>query len=558
VACLKICVGGSGETLRSIAFRYGISPGELKALNPQIPSDEKSVEGLVVHLPPQRRSKEAFDESRVVAKFCPPVPQSQFFSTWIPVTTAEKMAEQEYDVLVIGTGAGGGASIWRLCEQLAGSGKRIGVVERGNLFMPTHVSNISTMNFDNFRLYAPPEMDLIGNRLPEYAGAKVVYALGGRTLFWGAVTPRMPLSVLAQWPVPIEEMDLYYKIAEQVMNVTTSYTQDSSITQVLLNRLWAHGYPEADELPIATDLAQTRYGKLHSNVLFSSILLLARALSRRPFDLAVNTPAVEVVTDKGKVAGVKVMTLDKGPFMIRSKHVIVSASALQTPRILLNSGIPGRAIGHYLTNHSYLVATASVSTKGFDDPVGALGIIIPQTEGRPYQLQLQGPEQYFSYHFDYKPIKTEWGISFFGASGVVEPRYENYVYIEPGNRDVFGLPEIQVKFAYSPKDEAVVDEMYIALQRSAERMQVDIATLEGAPAICFFTPGTDYHESGTCRMGIDPDTSATNRYGEIHGVSGLFVADNSVLPAIGAANPTLSTVALAIRTADHIVKRLGS
>ncbi|MCK9859034.1 GMC family oxidoreductase [Paenibacillus sp. ATY16] len=541
----------------SISSRYGIGLGQLKALNPQIPSADISIEGLIVNLPLQRQSAGASAESRVVAPFCPPVPQSQFFSTWIPVTTAEKMAKQEYDVLVIGTGAGGGASIWRLCEQLAGSGKRIGVVERGDLFLPTNVSNIPTMNGANFRLYAPPEMKMIGNRLPEYAGAKVVYALGGRTLFWGAVTPRMPLSELAKWPVPIEEMDLYYKIAEQVMNVTTSYTQDSSITEVLLNRLWAHGYPEADKLPIAADLAQTSYGKLHSNVLFSSITFLARALSRRPFDLAVNTPAVEVVTDKGKVAGVKVMTLDKGPFMIRSKHVIVSASALQTPRILLNSGIPGRSIGHYLTNHSYLVATASVSTKGFDDPVGALGIIIPQTEGRPYQLQLQGPEQYFNYHFDHKPIKTEWGISFFYASGLVESRYENYVYIEPGNRDEYGLPEIQVKFAYSSKDEAVVQEMYAAMQRAAERMQVDIATLDGTPAICFFTPGTDYHESGTCRMGVDPDTSATNLYGEIHGVSGLFIADNSVLPTIGAANPTLSTVALAIRTADHIVRRLG-
>jgi choline dehydrogenase-like flavoprotein len=139
----------------------------------------------------------------------------------------------------------------------------------------------------------------------------------------------------------------------------------------------------------------------------------------------------------------------------------------------------------------------------------------------------------------------------------VESRYENFVYIEPGNRDEYGLPEIQVKFSYSSKDEAVVQEMYAAMQRAAERMQVDIAALDGTPAICFFTPGTDYHESGTCRMGVDPDTSATNRYGEIHGVSGLFIADNSVLPTIGAANPTLSTVALAIRTADHIVRLLG-
>lgn len=57
-------------------------------------------------------------------------------------------------------------------------------------------------------------------------------------------------------------------------------------------------------------------------------------------------------------------------------------------------------------------------------------------------------------------------------------------------------------------------------------------------------------------MGDDPATSATNRYGQIHGVPGLYVADNSVLPLTGAANPTLTTVALAIRTADYILEQI--
>ena len=92
------------------------------------------------------------------------------------------------------------------------------------------------------------------------------------------------------------------------------------------------------------------YGRLHSNVFFSSILLLARALSWRPFDLAVNTYAAEVITEGGKAVGVRVMTPDKKSHFIKAKTVILSASALQTPRILLNSGIPGkRSAGISLT-----------------------------------------------------------------------------------------------------------------------------------------------------------------------------------------------------------------
>jgi gluconate 5-dehydrogenase len=65
-------------------------------------------------------------------------------------------------------------------------------------------------------------------------------------------------------------------------------------------------------------------------------------------------------------------------------------------------------------------------------------------------------------------------------------------------------------------------------------------------------PGSDMHESCTCRMGYDPETSATNPHGQIHGVDGLFVADNSLLPSLTAAGPVLSSVALAMRVADYI------
>ncbi len=62
------------------------------------------------------------------------------------------------------------------------------------------------------------------------------------------------------------------------------------------------------------------------------------------------------------------------------------------------------------------------------------------------------------------------------------------------------------------------------------------------------------HDAGTCRMGTDPDTSVTNPYGQVHGITGLFVADNSGIPTSGTANPTLTTVALAIRTADYMMR----
>ncbi|CAN7402996.1 GMC oxidoreductase [Paenibacillus sp. LjRoot153] len=552
---LKIYIADRGDTLIKISQKFQVGLLQMMSVNPHIARPDTIITGERVNLPSMTMPEA---ENRIFTEFCPPLPESDFLREWIPLTSAEQMAQIEYDVLIVGTGAGGAAALWRLAEQWGDNGKKIGIVDRGDSYLPTNAMNIATINGDNFRILRPYQITYpIGDRLPQYPGAKLIYALGGRTLLWGAITPRMSDHVIAKWPVSIQEMNFYYNIAEELMSVTRSYTKDSSITQILLKRLRENGFYNAADIPVAADLDQTRFGKIHSNVFYSSIVALARALARRPFDLAVNTYATEVVTDGGKAVGVRVMTPDKKSHFIKAKTVVLSASALQTPRILLNSKIPGKAIGRYLINHSYLIATASVNTRGFSEPLGVLGIIIPELMGQPYQLQLQGPEQFFNYQYEQKPIKDIWKISFFGASGEVESRYENRVYVDPSSRDEYGVPEIQVNFAYSEKDEAVIRQMSIALQQAASVMKLDLATTKnGVPEICLMPIGTDNHESGTCRMGDDPNTSATNRYGQIHGVSGLYIADSSVLPSIGAANTTLSIMAMAIRTADYIIKSL--
>jgi choline dehydrogenase-like flavoprotein len=555
-ARLRKYVADQGDTLRMISRRRLIELDRLVAVNPHIAQPDANLQGQIVNLPPDDLSTSG---RQFVAPFCPALPESQLIRSWIPVTGAEQMAASgEYDVIVIGTGAGGGAALWRLCDQWGNNGKRIGVIERGPLFLQTHVANIATINYTTFRAYYPPEITyLLGNKLPQLPGSKLVYGFGGRTLLWGLVSPRMPDCELADWPVDIDEMRFYYKIAEKVMNVTTDYTKDSSATRIPLERLWASGFPEATDIPIAARLEPSEFGKVRSNVFFSSILFFARALARRPYDLAVNTPAVRVVIDGNKVVGVKVMTADKKEHLIKAKNVVVAASTLQTTRLLLHSRIPGRTIGHYFNIQSYLIANPVISTKGFPDELGTLGILVPQSADRPYQLQLQGLEQYFHYHFEEKPRKDEWSVDYF-VSGMVESRFENRVYLDPIRRDEYGVPEIQVSFSYSAKDEEIIGRMHTAMRQAAAAMQMRLVSREGAPPVCMMPPGTDNHESGTCRMGDDPHTSATDRYGQIHGISGLYCADGSVLPTTGATNPTLSIAALAIRTADHIIRQSQS
>jgi len=64
-----------------------------------------------------------------------PSPSSAVIYPWTPL---EKMKKTDYDVVIVGTGPGGGSVLWRLAEQWRNNGKRIGVVETGDLILPAH------------------------------------------------------------------------------------------------------------------------------------------------------------------------------------------------------------------------------------------------------------------------------------------------------------------------------------------------------------------------------------------------------------------------------------
>lgn len=497
---------------------------------------------------------------------CNPAPPAKYLDDWIETVSLKDMAKRNYDVLIVGSGIGGGAALWRLCDKWRNTGKKIGIVEAGGLLLPTHAQNIPTFNMPRFnRFFLNPKIST-QFMFPEFPGATMVYALGGRTLFWTAVTPRMYPGEFASWPISYEELVPYYNIAEKVMNVSSFYTRGSTLTQTLLNRLRQNGFPDAIDAPVAADLQTSQYGEVHPNTFFSSICFIGNSLNIRPFDLAINARVSEVMVDGKKAVGVRILSKEKKPYFIRAKNIVLSASTFDTPRILLNSRIYGRAIGHYLYNHSFVTTIGTVKTKDFPEIFGTLAIVVPQSAERPYQIQLKGPENYYWYHNEVKPFKEEWNIIFQGF-GSVEPRFENQVYLVPNERDQYGIPKIQVQFSYSEKDQYIIQQMTQAIQQTALAMGVPfsseaVATEYGIiganqdqPLICLMPPGLDYHEAGTCRMGYDPNTSATNRYGQVHGVPGLYVADKSVLPTTGAPNPTLTTAALAIRTADYIVEK---
>ena len=477
----------------------------------------------------------------------------KYKNNWIPTKTLEEMSNTDYDVLIVGSGPGGGATLQRLCELWKNQGaKKIGILEMGDKLFHSHAQNIPTQNVNTSRDdLVPNNSTPIGKRLPQFSGATMVYALGGRSLFWNAATPRPIRSELNKWPINRRELDVYYSMAEKLLHVTRDWAKGSSMQNILLKRLHAGGILEADDMPLAIDLTPSHQGEVHSNPWYSSINALAAALFDKPYDLAVNAYVYKVNAPGNRVQSVQVFDANKRSHTIRAKNVVVSASTLETPRLLLNSGIPGPAIGHYLTGHVSMIGIGTISRRQFSDRIGNLSILKFETEEDPYHIQILGPDQYWSYQqFEDKVLKDQLMVVY-ATFGRVQPRRENRVYVDPNTRDEFGVPLQQVQYSWSDQDRQTAKQVEAGIRRSAKAMGV---TLDES-SLVLRPPGADMHEASTCRMGDDPNTSATNRHGQIHGVQGLYVADNSVLPSLTAAGPVLSNSALAIRLADHIVRQ---
>lgn len=540
---LRSILAQKNDTLRKIAAKYHTDIQLLLSANPHIAFPDQDITNIEVRIPIQ---SSPLPQS---PPMCFPEMPAEYLDYWIPITPIEKMTEEEYDVLVVGSGAGGSAVLYHLCEQWKEKGKKIGMIEAGGLLLPTHAQNISTLEVERFQqfFFNPKISTPVGWELPEFPGARLVFALGGRTLFWSAVCPRIPEEEFKDWPISYEDLLEHYNKAEDVMKITQEFTKDSLLTSILIDRLHKNGFPQATHVPIATDISQAKLGKVSSDVFFSSISFLAKALAFRTFDLSIFSRAIQVLTENKKVKGIKVIGWGGKTYTLRAKNIVLSTSTLETPRILLNSGIEG-SVGHYLVNHSFLEVNGSLDRLEFPENLGNLGILVPQNKESPYQLQMYGRGGTFFYHEREIPLRPEIPIYFQGF-GKVEPRYQNKVTLNPAKRDGFGVPKINVKFSYSQKDFSLIRYIQAQMLKALRGMNVKISPEN---QICLRPPGLDFHEMGTCRMGDDPETSVTNKYGEVHTISGLFVADNSVLPHTGAANPTFTTVALAFRTANYI------
>jgi choline dehydrogenase-like flavoprotein len=292
------------------------------------------------------------------------------------------------------------------------------------------------------------------------------------------------------------------------------------------------------------------------------------------FKLRPDTVVRRVLHTGGRATGVEVIGRDGARAKVRGRVVVVAADGLRTPQLLWASGIRPAALGRYLNDQPQVVAAVSVNLpeagpgrgsgvrqaelnygQGAGDQRDLLAGVawVPFVDGlHPFHGQVM--------QLDASPI--DLGVE--NPSGVVvglgwfcakDIRADDRLEFDDSHPDSFGLPAIRIHYRLTDRDRAQIEAAMGQQRRAAEALGGFIP--RGEPRL--LPAGTSLHYQGTVRMGESDDgTSVCDPASAVWGVPNLYVGGNGVIPTATACNPTLTSVAIAVRGARAIAESLGA
>ena len=307
--------------------------------------------------------------------------------------------------------------------------------------------------------------------------------------------------------------------------------------------------------------------------------VIPRALATGNCVLRTECVARKIVTDdQGRVTGVEYID-ERGKLREQPADlVVVSASATESPRLLLNSksrlfpnGLGNRYdwVGRNLMGHAYAGAYGLMETETYDDlGPGASIAICDYNHGNPGLVggaMLCNEFIRLPIHFAYvyPPGMPRWGAArkdfmrtYFrrcmAVQGPVQemPVFDARVQVDPRVVDDWGIPVARLSGTRHPHDREVAN--FISAKAAAWLKEAGAITTW--PKLPGKVLSGGQHQAGTCRMGNDPKTSVVNRYCQVHDVANLFVIDGSVHVTNGGFNPALTIMAIAYMASGQLVQ----
>jgi choline dehydrogenase-like flavoprotein len=514
-----------------------------------------------------------------------------------------------YDVIIIGTGAGGGT----LARHLAPSGKRVLLLERGG-WLPREPQNWQAADVFVDNRYISPDTWYDAHDKPFQP--QVHYFVGGATKLYGAALYRLRAEDFGElrhedgispaWPIGYDEMEPYYTLAEQMYEVHGARGEDP--TEPPASAPYPH--PPVSHEPriqqLADDLAAAGYQPFHApcGVMLdeadppystcvrcgtcdgfpclvhaksdAEVLGVRPALEAGNVTLLIGARALRLETDASghTVTGV-VVEQDGRRETMTADIVVVSCGAANSAALLLASASEAHPDGlangsgqvgrNYMFHNSQAVLALSKEPNPtvFQKTLGVNDYYFA-TKDINYPLgniQMVGKSQAQMYRGE-KPLETrlapEWTLDRVAAHAVdfwlsTEdlPRPDNRVTLrEDGS----------IRLAYTPSNEMPKKRLLHELKGMLGHigMHHDHLLPRRAYLKNEIPVAGCAHQAGTCRFGRDPKTSVLDTDCRAHEVDNLYVVDTSFFPSIGAVNPALTAMANAIRVGDHLLDRLGA
>ncbi|QGN57725.1 GMC oxidoreductase [Nostocoides sp. HKS02] len=398
--------------------------------------------------------------------------------------------------------------------------------------------------------------------MPAAAAATCV---GGQGAHWTCATPR---------PIGTEridfleaELDDLLDEAERLLHTTheafSGAPQAAALLGLVADEFAADGLL-VQPLPVAGDPRADGSMRWSGTDVVLGELATPGAKSDR-FELRTGTLAVRLIVEDDTVVGAILRDVATGAeTQERADAVVVAADALRTPQLLWASGIRPEALGRYLTEHPLIFGVVAVK-EGLLPPVGAaaapvdpvrvvVGIRFDQ-ELHPFHAQLiYSPVCPIPLPPDSPFIGNPGGYVGMGWGVRKWPRAEDRLLFVDDEPDENQLPGIRIAYEVTQREEAELDHARDFLDRAAAALGTFI---DGMPVV--MPPGSSLHYMGTVRMGAHDDgTSVCDPDSRVWGVNGLVLAGNGLIPTANSCNPTLTSVALAVRGADALIERLAT
>jgi len=510
-----------------------------------------------------------------------------------------------FDVVIIGSGAGGGT----LARHLGASGLKVLVLERGD-WLPQEPQNWNAEEVFQKGRYISKDTWLDKHGKAFQPGSH--YFVGGATKMYGAAHFRLRQQdfeelthfdgISPAWPLRYSDFETFYQRAEEMYHVHGQRGEDP--TEPPSTAPYPHP-PIAHEPRMQKLVDDLRSAGLHpfhaptgvmldeANMAFSrcrkcnccdgfpclvhaksdaDVLGIRPALASNSVSLLTRAHVQRLITDpSGRAVKAVQLERDGAPLTVSGDVVVVSCGAANSARLLLMSANDkhpnGLANGSDQVGRNYMYhnskamvalahepnttvfqKTVSVNDwylgdADFDYPMGNI-----QMTGKTNGTIMKG----------YAPLET-FLMPGWSMDKIAEHAVDFWISSEdlpdPGNR-VTVDGKGQITLSYTPNNQSAGKHLYSRLTFLLDQLYLKNHLVERQIYIkSDMSIAAVGHQAGTCRFGKDPATSVLDLHCKAHELDNLYVVDTSFMPTIGAVNPSLTAIANALRVGDHLLER---